>query len=101
MVFCSGQVGIDPETGSLVEGGVQAQTRRALENLRAVLQAAGLDLVDVAKTTVFLADMNDFAEFNEVYGEVFAGHKPARATVQVAGLPLEALVEIECIAIPV
>ncbi len=98
-VFTAGQVGIDPQTGQLVEGGIAAQTRQALQNLAAVLEAAGTSLANVVKTTVFLADMGDFAEMNRVYAEFFAEAPPARSTVQVAGLPLGALVEIEAIAL--
>jgi 2-iminobutanoate/2-iminopropanoate deaminase len=100
-LYTSGQVGLDPHTGSLVAGGVEAQTTRALENLKAVLGAAGIDLVHVVKTTVFLKDMKDFAAMNAVYARYFAAPgtvPPARSTVQVAGLPKDALVEIECIA---
>jgi 2-iminobutanoate/2-iminopropanoate deaminase len=99
VVYTAGQVGLDPATGKLVEGGIAEQTRRALENLSAVLQAAGTNFTGVLKTTVFLADMGDFAAMNEVYGSYFSNtHPPARSTVQVAGLPRSALVEIECIA---
>jgi 2-iminobutanoate/2-iminopropanoate deaminase len=98
-VFCSGQLGLDPATGKLVEGGVEAQTRRALINLKAVLTGAGSSLAGVVKTTIFLADMADFPKVNAVYGEVFAGDPPARSTVQVAALPLGGLVEIEAIAL--
>lgn len=94
-VVTSGQTGIDPATGKLVEGGVTAQTERVLQNVRAVLQAGGSDLGDVVKTTVFLYDMTDFAAMNEVYARVFGDHKPARTTVAVKGLPLNCLVEIE------
>jgi 2-iminobutanoate/2-iminopropanoate deaminase len=94
-IVTSGQTGIDPGTGKLVEGGVPAQTERVLQNVRAVLQAGGADLVDVVKTTVFLADMADFAAMNEVYARCFGDHKPARTTVAAKGLPLNCLVEIE------
>ena len=94
-VVTSGQTGIDPATGKLVEGGVSVQTERVLQNVRAVLQAGGADLGDVVKTTVFLYDMADFAAMNEVYARVFGDHKPARTTVAVKGLPLNCLVEIE------
>jgi 2-iminobutanoate/2-iminopropanoate deaminase len=93
-------VGLDPATGHLVAGDVRAQTRRALENLRSVLEAGGTSFLNVVKTTVFLANMDDFTAMNEVYAEYFAeGDPPARSTVAVAGLPRGALVEIECIAL--
>ena len=94
-VVTSGQTGIDPATGKLVEGGVSVQTERVLQNVRVVLQAGGVDLGDVVKTTVFLYDMADFGAMNEVYARVFGDHKPARTTVAVKGLPLNCLVEIE------
>lgn len=98
LVFCSGQIPIDTATGEFVEGGVAEQTDQVLKNLGAVLKAAGASLESVVKTTVFLADMNDFAAMNEVYGKYFSNNKPARATVQAARLPRDARVEIECIA---
>lgn len=99
-VFCSGQVALDPKTGELTGGGdVAAQTRQALENLSAVLAAAGLSFADVVKTTIFLIDMNDFAAVNEVYAEYVGETKPARSTVAVAGLPKGARVEIDAIAV--
>lgn len=99
-VFCSGQVALDPKTGELAGGGdVAAQTRQALENLSAVLAAAGLSFADVVKTTIFLIDMNDFAAVNEVYAEYVGETKPARSTVAVAGLPKGARVEIDAIAV--
>jgi 2-iminobutanoate/2-iminopropanoate deaminase len=91
----AGQVGVDPTTGSLAEGGVGAQTRQALANVAAVLGDCGATLADVAKTTVFLLDMGDFPVMNEVYADAFAGHRPARSTVAVAALPLGARVEVE------
>lgn len=99
MVFCSGQIPIDPVTGEFVPGGVVEQAEQVLKNLTAVLEAAGSSLDKVVKTTVFLADMGDFAAMNEVYAKYFGGSKPARATVQAARLPKDALVEIDCIAI--
>lgn len=99
MVFCSGQIPIDPATGNFVSDVVSEQTEQVLKNLSEVLKAAGTSLDGVVKTTVFLADMNDFAEMNEVYGRFFSDNKPARATVQAARLPRDAKVEIECIAI--
>lgn len=99
MVFCSGQIPIDPVTGEFVSNDVAEQTEQVLKNLSAVLEAAGTNLGNVVKTTVFLADMNDFAVFNEVYAKYFSDNKPARATVQAARLPRDARVEIECIAV--
>jgi len=97
-LFCSGQIGLDPESGTLVTGGVRPETRRALANLEAVVSAAGLTLADVVKTTIYLIDMADFADVNEVYAEVFRAPFPARATVGVASLPKSARIEIEAIA---
>ncbi len=99
MVFCSGQIPIDVTTGEFVSSDVAEQTEQVLKNLSAVLEAAGTNLNDVVKTTVFLADMNDFTAMNEVYGKYFSENKPARATVQAAGLPRGARVEIDCIAV--
>ncbi len=98
LVFCAGQTPLDPATGNLVEGGIEAQTRRVLQNLSAVLEAAGTSLERAVKTTVFLADMNDFQKMNAVYAEFFPANPPARSTVQVARLPRDAMVEIEIIA---
>jgi 2-iminobutanoate/2-iminopropanoate deaminase len=98
-LYCSGQIPIDPATGEFVEGGIAEQTEQVFKNLTAVLQAGGMSLEEVVKTTVFLADMDDFAAMNEVYGKYFDSNKPARATVQAARLPREAKVEIECIAV--
>jgi len=98
LVFCSGQVGLDPASGRLVPGGVAAEAARALENLAAVLSAAGLGLGDVVKTTVYLVDLADFAAVNEVYARHFPAPYPARATVGVAALPAGARVEIEAVA---
>ena len=98
LLFLSGQVGLDPATGQMVDGDVAAQTRRVMENLAAVLKSAGLSLADVARTTIYLADMNDFAKVNEVYGSYFSEPYPARATVQVARLPRDARVEIDAVA---
>jgi len=97
-VFCSGQIPLVPGTGEIVVGGVAAQSEQVLRNLAAVLGAAGSGLEHVVKTTVFLADMADFAAMNEVYARHFGSHRPARSTVQAAGLPRRCLVEIECIA---
>ena len=99
MVFCSGQIPIDPATGDFVSENVAEQTAQVLKNLSEVLSAAGSSLNEVVKTTVFLADMNDFAEMNEVYAQFFSENKPARATVQAARLPRDARVEIDCIAL--
>lgn len=101
-LYTSGQVALDPATGNLIPGGIAEQTTRALENLKAVLTAAGLDFTHVVKTTVFLKNMADFAAMNAIYATYLAPERcipPARSTVQVAALPKDALVEIECIAI--
>ena len=98
LVYCSGQVPLDPATGELVAGDVAAQTVRILDNLAAVLAAAGSGLDRVVKTTVFLTDIGDFAAMNEVYAKRFGDHRPARSTVGVAALPRGARLEIECIA---
>lgn len=98
-VFVSGQIPIDPNTGEFVSGEISEQTEQVLKNLSAVLEAAGTGLENVVKTTVFLADMNDFAAMNAVYGKYFSDNKPARATVEAARLPRDARVEIECIAL--
>ncbi|TMA64692.1 MAG: RidA family protein [Deltaproteobacteria bacterium] len=98
LVFCSGQVGLDPASGRLVPGGVAAEAARALESLAAVLSAAGLGLGDVVKTTVYLVDLAEFAAVNEVYARYFHAPYPARATVGVAALPAGARVEIEAVA---
>lgn len=97
-VFTAGQIGLVPETGEMVEGGVEAQAVRALENLKAVLEAAGASANDVVKTTVYLADMGDFATVNEIYARYFEQPFPARSAVQAAALPKGGLVEIEAIA---
>ncbi len=98
LVFCSGQVGLDPASGRLVPGGVAAEAARALESLAAVLSAAGLGLGDIVKTTVYLVDLAEFAAVNEVYARYFHAPYPARATVGVAALPAGARVEIEAVA---
>jgi len=98
LIFCSGQVALDPASGELAPDDVRVQTRRALENLSAVLSAGGATLGDVVKTTVFLVSMGDFAEMNEVYAEFFASEPPARSTIAVAALPRGARVEVEAIA---
>lgn len=99
LVFCSGQIPIDPATGKLVEGGIEAQTRQVLLNLKVVLEAAGSSLDQVVKSTVMIMDMADFAAMNKVYAEFFKAPFPARATFQVSGLAMGAKVEIDCIAI--
>ncbi|MDQ4065849.1 MAG: RidA family protein [Actinomycetota bacterium] len=99
LVFCSGQVPLDPVSGELVAGRVGDQARRCLDNLGAVLEAAGSSLNDVVKVTIFLTDMDDFAEVNDAYATYFSDEPPARATVAVAGLPKGAPVEIECVAL--
>jgi 2-iminobutanoate/2-iminopropanoate deaminase len=97
-LFTSGQVGVDPATGKLVDGGVEAQTRRTLENIKAIIEAAGGHLEDVVKVTIYLVDMQDFKAFNAVYAEYFPSQPPARSTVAVAALPAGARVEIEAVA---
>ena len=97
-LFTAGQVALDPRSGELVAGGIVEQTTRAMENLKAILAAAGADFSQVVKTTVFLVDMGDFTAMNEVYAGVFGNHRPARSTVAVAALPRGARVEIEVIA---
>jgi 2-iminobutanoate/2-iminopropanoate deaminase len=97
--YSSGQIPLDPATGTLVEGDIRAQTTRVLDNLAAVLHAAGMSFANVVKTQIFLADMGDFAAVNEVYGQRFTSAPPARSTVQVAGLPKGARIEIDVVAI--
>lgn len=97
-LYCSGQVPLVGQTQELVEGGVAEQTQQVLDNLEAVLKAAEVDFSAVVKTTIYLTDMQNFAEVNEIYGRRFSGYPPARATVAVAGLPKDALVEIDAIA---
>ena len=99
LLFCSGQLGLDPQTGAIVEGGVAAEAERSLTNLSMVLDAAGLTFADVVKTTIFLADIADFSTVNEVYGRFVSDPPPARSTVQVAALPKGGRVEIEAIAL--
>ncbi|HOR86018.1 MAG TPA: RidA family protein [Bacillota bacterium] len=98
LVFTSGSLGIDPVTGIFVEGGVQAQTKQCLENVKVILEASGSKLENVLKTTVFIKDMNDFSKVNEIYGQYFTDNQPGRSCVEVARLPKDALVEIEVIA---
>lgn len=98
LIYCSGQIPLDPATGQIVDGGVEEQTVRVLENLRAVLEAAGASLQTVLKTTIFVKDMGDFAKVNEVYARYFAVDPPARATVEAARLPRDVRIEIEAVA---
>lgn len=98
LVWCSGQIALDPATGQVVEGGVDAQARQVLKNLDAVLSAAGSDRTRVLRTTVYLRDMADFAAVNAVYAAFFGDTRPARATVAVAGLPRDVRVEVDCVA---
>ena len=98
LVFTAGQIPMDPATGEIVQGGIEKQTKRALENLSAVLKAANTELSHVVKTTVFLKDMNDFSKMNEVYETFFSENPPARSAVEVVRLPKDVLVEIECVA---
>jgi 2-iminobutanoate/2-iminopropanoate deaminase len=99
MIFTSGQVALDPKTGTMIEGDVEAQTRQVIANLGAVLAAAGAGFEHVVKTTIFLASMDDFAKVNAIYGERFMSDPPARSTVQAARLPRDAKVEIEAVAL--
>ena len=98
LVFCSGQIGLDPETGNLVDG-IENQTKQVMENIKAVLSAADSDLNHVVKTTIFIKNISDFATVNQIYGDYFSDHKPARSTVEVSNLPKGALIEVEVIAI--
>ncbi len=99
LIFTAGQIAIVPSTGEIVAGGVKEQTRQVLENLKAILEAGGSNLALVVKTTVFLKDMNEFAAMNEVYGQFFKEHPPARSTVEVSRLPKDVRVEIDAVAI--
>lgn len=99
IVYVSGQIGLEPKTGKMVEGGIEAETEQVLRNLEAVLKASNSDLENVVKTTIFLSDINDFAKVNEIYGRAFKAPYPARATVQAARLPRDAKVEIEATAL--
>lgn len=98
LLYCSGQIPLDPATMKVVEGGIVEQTERVFANLEAVLRAAGSDFSKVLKTTVFLSNLEEFPKMNEVFARAFGEHRPARSTVQVARLPLDVRVEIECIA---
>lgn len=99
LLFTSGQIPLDPATGNLVSGGIQSETKQVLENLKAVLEAGAAGLKDVVKTTVYMTDLSEFAQMNEVYGIYFSGEPPARSTVGVASLPRGARVEIEAVAV--
>jgi len=99
LIFTAGQIGLNPATGKLVDGGIEAETQQVLNNLKAVLEAAGTNFERVVKTTIFLTDMGEFATVNGIYGQFFGQAPPARSTVQVAGLPLGARVEIEAVAL--
>jgi 2-iminobutanoate/2-iminopropanoate deaminase len=98
LIFCSGQIGLDPASGILVEGGIEFETRRALQSLGEVLAAAGVDFIDVIRTTIFMVDLGEFETVNRIYGEHFEPPYPARSTVQVAALPRKARIEIDAIA---
>jgi len=98
-IFLSGQIPLDPATGDMVSGGIEAQTRRVLDNLKAIVESQGLDMDSVVKTTIFLADMGDFAKVNEVYGSYFGVVPPARSTIQVGALPKNARIEIEAVVL--
>ena len=99
LVYCSGQIPIDPATGNIVEGDISVQTERVMQNLKALLEASGSSMAAVLKTTVFILDMNEFGAMNTVYGSYFTENPPARSTVQVSRLPKDVRVEIDCIAI--
>ena len=98
LIFCSGQIGLDPASGMIVEGGIEFETRRALQNLGEVLAAAGVDFIDVIRTTIFMVDLGEFETVNRIYGEHFEPPYPARSTVQVSALPRKARIEIDAIA---
>lgn len=98
IVFTSGALGIDPGTGAFVEGGIRAQTKKCLENVKAILEASGSSLENVLKTTIFIKDMNDFSVINEIYSQYFTEKQPGRSCVEVARLPKDALIEIEVVA---
>ncbi|MGE0354886.1 MAG: RidA family protein [Gemmatimonadales bacterium] len=98
LVFTAGQIALDPASGQMVEGGIREQSERVMKNLEAVLEAAGSDMSRIVRTTVYLTDMEDFAEMNEIYGKALGGHKPARSTVAVSALPRGARVEIDAVA---
>jgi 2-iminobutanoate/2-iminopropanoate deaminase len=97
-LYLSGQIGLDPQTAQIVYGGIVAQTRQVLDNITAVLQAGGCDLNNVVQSTIYLTNMDDFEQVNNIYGQYFDAHKPARVTIAVSALPKNALIEISCIA---
>ncbi len=99
LVFTSGQIGIDPHSGALVEGGIREQTKRALQNISAIIETAGCTAADIVSVTVYMADMDDFTSMNSMYGTFFSETAPARATIEASRLPKDALVEISCIAV--
>lgn len=99
LLFTSGQIPVDPATGTVVEGGIQEQAHQVMKNLAAVLEASGSSLANALRTTCFLQDLNHFATFNEIYATFFDGEPPARSTVQVARLPLDVMIEVDCIAL--
>lgn len=99
LLFCSGQIALDPETGALVEGGIEAETRRVLDNLKAVVEASGGTLAAVVRTTIYLVDLGDFARVNAIYAEYFAAPHPSRVTIGVAALPRGGRVEIDAVAV--
>ena len=99
MVYCSGQIGLSPTTGALAGDDIATQTHQVMENLKAVLEEAGTDMKQVVKVTIYLKDLNDYAKVNDIYKDYFPDTKPARSTVQVARLPKDALIEIDCIAV--
>jgi 2-iminobutanoate/2-iminopropanoate deaminase len=99
LIYTAGQIPLVPETGKLIEGGIEEQTRQVMQNLSHILEAAGSSLAHVVKTTLFITNLSDFAAINQVYGSFFAGQPPARSTVQVAALPLGANIEIEVVAV--
>jgi len=98
LAFCSGQIPINPSTGTLIEGGIEEQTVQVLKNIKAVLRGVNLELNSIVKTTIFLKDLSHFQIVNKIYGETLGDHKPARSTIQIAKLPMDSLIEIEVIA---
>ncbi len=98
LLFISGQIPIDPETQEMVKGGIEEQTKQVMENIKAIIEEAGINMEHIVKTTIFLKNLNDFQTVNEIYGSYFKEHKPARATIEVSNLPKGALIEIEAVA---